>query len=89
MLTGVGKLSDAVLVAIITGCCAIIGQWIISRSTDNRRKIDDAVRDARQEDRLARIENQLKIHNAYAEKFGMIQTDIEVIKNDIRHIKGA
>ena len=83
------KLSDAVLVAIITGCCAIIGQWIISRNTDNRRKIDDAVRDARQEDRLARIENQLKIHNAYAEKFGMIQTDIEVIKNDIRHIKGA
>ena len=82
-------MSDAVLVAIITGACAIIGQWIISRNTDNRRKIDDAVRDARQEDRLARIENQLKIHNAYAEKFGMIQTDIEVIKNDIRHIKGA
>lgn len=86
---GVIELSDAVLVAIITGACAIIGQWIISRNTDNRRKIDDAVRDARQEDRLARIENQLKIHNAYAEKFGMIQTDIEVIKNDIRHIKGA
>lgn len=85
---GVIELSDAVLVAIITGACAIIGQWIISRNADSKRKIDDAVRDARQEDRLARIENQLKIHNAYAEKFGMIQTDIEVIKNDIRHIKG-
>lgn len=77
-------MSDPVLVALITGICAVVGQWLISRSQNEKRKVDDAVRDARQEDRLARIENQLKIHNSYAEKFGEIQTDIAVIKNDIK-----
>jgi hypothetical protein len=80
-------MSDPVLVALITGLCAVVGQWLISRSQNEKRKVDDAVRDARQEDRLARIENQLKIHNSYAEKFGEIQTDIAVIKNDLKHIR--
>lgn len=80
-------MSDPVLVALITGLCAVVGQWIISRNQNEKRKVDDAVRDARQEDRLARIENQLKIHNSYAEKFGEIQTDIAVIKNDLKHIR--
>lgn len=80
---------NEVLVAIITGLCAVIGQWIISHQQSKNRKIDDAVRDARQEDRLARIESQLKIHNSYAERFSEIQTDIALIKNDIQHLKGA
>ena len=83
----VREVSDPVLVAFLTGVCAVIGQWLISRSQNEKRKVDDAVRDARQEDRLARIENQLKIHNSYAEKFGEIQTDIAVIKNDLKHIR--
>lgn len=82
-------MSEAVLVALITGLCAVVGQWIISAQQSKNRKIDDAVRDARQEDRLERIEGQLKIHNSYAEKFGEIQTDIAVIKNDIKNLKGA
>ena len=80
-------MSDIVIVAIITGICSVIGQWLISRNQNEKRKVEDAVRDARQEDRLGRIENQLKIHNSYAEKFGEIQTDIAVIKTDIQNIK--
>lgn len=87
LVEGVIKLSDIVIVAIITGICSVIGQWLISRNQNEKRKVEDAVRDARQEDRLGRIENQLKIHNSYAEKFGEIQTDIAVIKTDIQNIK--
>lgn len=79
-------ISDAVIVALITGVCAVIGNWIISRNQNKNRKTEDAVRDARQEDRLTRIENQLKIHNSYAERFGEIQTDIAVIKNEIKNL---
>ena len=78
------EISDAVLVAIITGVCAVIGQLFISRSQTAKRKIDDAVRDARLDDRLAGVEKRLDIHNSYAEKFAEIQTDIAVIKTDIR-----
>lgn len=77
-------MSDIVVVAIITGICSVIGQWLISRNANEKRKVDDAVRDAKLEDRLQRVENQLSIHNHYAERFAEIGTDIAVIKNDIK-----
>ena len=80
-------MSDAIIVAIIAGLCSVIGQWIISHQASQKRKVEDAVRDARQEDRLKVIESQLKIHNSYAEKFGEIQTDIAVIKNELRNLR--
>ena len=85
----VRTLSDIVIVAIITGVCSVLGQWLISHTANEKRKTEETVRDARQEDRLERIENQLKVHNSYAERFGEIQTDIAVIKNDIKNLKGA
>lgn len=77
-------MSDAVIVAIITGLCAVFGQWIIYRNSATKRKMDDAVRDARIDDRLKSIEKKLDEHNGYAERFVEIQTDIAVIKNDIK-----
>jgi len=77
-------MSDAVIVAIITGVCAVFGQFLISRAQAKSRNIEEAKRDQKQEDRLARIEEQLRIHNSYAERFAEIQTDIAVIKNDIK-----
>ena len=76
-------MSDIVVVAIITGICSVIGQWLISRNANEKRKVDDAVRDARLDDRLAGVEKRLDEHNNYASKFSEIQTDIAVIKNDI------
>ena len=77
-------LSEGVLIALITGLCAVVGQWLISRSQNEKRKVDDAVRDARLDDRLAGVERRLDLHNGYAERFSEIQTDIAVIKNDIK-----
>ena len=80
-------MSDPVLIALITGLCAVIGQWLISRSQNEKRKVDDAVRDARLEDRLKSVEKKLDEHNGYAKLFGSITTDIAVIKNDIKNLK--
>lgn len=77
-------MSDAVIVAIITGLCAVFGQWIISRQQTAKKKIDDEVRAARLDDRLKGVENRLDEHNNYAKRFEEIQTDIAVIKNDIK-----
>jgi hypothetical protein len=76
--------SDVVIVALITGVCSVIGQWLISRSQNAQRKVEEAVRDARLEDRLKAVERKLDVHNGYAEKFTEISTDIAVIKNDIK-----
>lgn len=77
-------MSETVLVAIITGICAVFGQWLITRQQTAKRRIDEAVRDAKLDDRLAGVERRLDEHNNYASKFSEIQTDIAVIKNDIK-----
>lgn len=77
-------MSDAIIVALITGLCAIIGQWLISRGQANQKKKDEEIRDALFEERLKRIEEKIDIHNGYAERFAEIGTDIAVIKNDIK-----
>lgn len=79
-------MSEGVLIALITGLCAVVGQWLISRSQNEKRKVDDAVRDARLNDRLESVEKKLDEHNGYAAKFADIQTDIAVIRNDIRNL---
>ena len=77
-------MSEAVIIALITGICAVVGQLIITRQQTAKRRIDEAVRDAKLDDRLARIEERLDSHNSYAEKFVAFGTDIAVIKNDIK-----
>ena len=77
-------MSEGIWIAIITGAFAVIGQWLISRSQNNQRKVEDAVRDARLDDRLSGVEKRLDEHNNYAARFSEIQTDIAVIKNDIK-----
>lgn len=77
-------MSDVVVVALITGICSVIGQWLISRRQNKDRETAEAVRDQRIEDRLQAVERKLDVHNGYAEKFAEIGADIAVIKNDIK-----
>jgi len=80
-------MSDVIIVAIITGVCSVIGQWLITRQQTQKRKVDDAVRDARLEDRLKSVEHKLDEHNGYASRFNEIGVDIAVIKNEITNLK--
>ncbi len=93
-------MSDAVITAIIVAVSSIVCQVLINRSNrvkrsveeaekEKKRAVDDAVKDEHLNNRLDGIETQLKIHNSYAEKFGEIQTDIAVIKNDIKTLYKA
>ena len=55
----------------------------MARQEEQRRK-DEAVRDAKLEMWMRGVEEKLELHNGYAQKLGEIQTDIAVIKNDIK-----
>lgn len=82
-------MSDAIIVAVIAALGSIVGQWIISHNANEKRKVDEAVRDARMEDRLKSVEKKLDEHNGYASRFAEIQTDIAVIRNDIKTLYKA
>ena len=80
-------MSEAIVIALITGFCSVIGQWLISRKQAEKRKEEEIERDVRLDMRLQGVEKRLDTHNHYAEKINDIQTDIAVIKNDIKNMK--
>jgi hypothetical protein len=76
--------SDVIIVALITGICSVIGQWLISKQQADKKKVEDIAREVRLDERLKGVEKKLDEHNGYAKRFEEIQTDIAVIKNDIK-----
>ena len=75
-MKAVSALSDVIIVAIITGVCSVIGQWLISRE-----------REIRLDERMKRVEEKLDEHNGYAKKFETIQIDIAKISTEIKNLK--
>lgn len=71
-------MSDIIIVAVITGFCSVIGQWLISRE-----------REARLDERLKGVEKRLDTHNNYAEKIGQIQIDLSALATEIKNLKEA
>ena len=69
-------MSDVIIVAVITGICSVIGQWLISRE-----------REIRLDERLKSVEKKLDEHNRFSDKIGGIREDIASIKTDIRNLK--
>lgn len=69
-------METSIIVAIITGLCAVLGQWLIARQNKAKTDTERAVKDALMEQRLDRIEAKLdeqqetlREHNGYAQKF--------------------
>lgn len=77
-------MDTSIIVALITGLCAVCGQWLISRRQSKERIEAEARRDQKIDDELASIKRRLDAHNNYAAHFAAISTDIAVIKNDIK-----
>ena len=69
-------MSEVIIVALITGICSVLGQWLISRE-----------REARLDERLKGVEKRLDTHNNYAEKIGQIQIDLASLATEIKNLK--
>ena len=87
-------MSDVVLAALIGAAASIIVNLITLAQQSKKRAVEDAIKDERLENRLTSIEHKLETHNRYAEKLesikqdmGEIQTDIAVIKNEVKNLR--
>ncbi|MBO7673556.1 MAG: hypothetical protein J6S63_00945 [Atopobiaceae bacterium] len=76
-----------ILAALITGVCAVIGQYLISRKNRRDADIKREIIEAKREDWEQRVEHKLDVHNAYADKFGDIAVELAEIKTEIRNLK--
>ena len=58
-----------IYIALITGACAVLGQWLIARENKRKSDTERAVKDAKLDVRLDNIEKKIDEHNGYAKLF--------------------
>lgn len=80
-------MTEAIIVAIITGAFSFAGNAILNKKKSQEDAIKDAQREQRQSDRLESIEHKLDIHNGYAEKLGKISESMVAMQKDIEYLK--
>lgn len=92
-------MSDAIIVALITGTFAIIGQWMLLKSDRKKRSDEDAekeknraIAEARKEEklnaRLNTIERTLEENNHKLDVHNGYADKIGSMQQDIAYIKG-
>lgn len=80
-------MNPTVQAALIGSITSIIIFLLTNWSQNQKRRIEDAAREAKLEERLKSIEKKLDTHNGYAEKIGSMEQNIAYIKGKIE--KGA
>ena len=87
-------MSDAVIVALITGVCAVFGQWLICRKQSAKDAYDRGQRDKKLDDDIKRLSDHVDEHNHYAKLFEStkkeisdLTAEVRLIEQDVRYIK--
>lgn len=80
-------METAVIVAIITGVCSVIGQWLISAKNRREDETKQAVQSALMQQRLDTMEAKLDEHNGYARRFEEISVRIGELATEIKDLK--
>lgn len=78
---------ESIIVAIITGFCAVVGQWLIARENKRKTDIERAVRDAHTDEILSRLEAKVDEHNGYAKRFEEVSVSLAELRTEIKNMK--
>lgn len=73
-------MSESIIVALITGAAAVIGNYLLQRA-------DRARLDQKTADRLDHLEKKIDIHNGYAQRFEAIGQDITKIMTTLEFLR--
>ena len=80
-------MSDAVIIAIITGGVTLAGNLLANHSARKKDAVEQAKRDQKFDDRLDRLEQKVDEHNNYGKKFGEASQALVAIQKDIEWLK--
>ena len=75
---------ESIIVAIITGFCAVVGQWIIAnknrREDETKREVERALMQAR----LDSLEAKIDEHNGYAQRFEEVAISLAELRTELK-----
>lgn len=75
---------ESIIVAIITGVCAVAGQYLIARENKRKADVERAVRDAHTEEILQRLEAKVDEHNGYAKRFEEVSVALAELRTELK-----
>ena len=81
-------MEQSIIVALITGVCAVLGQWLIARENKRKSDTEQAVKDALLSERLDRLEAKVDEHNNYGRRFEEVAVSLAELRTEL-HAKGA
>lgn len=73
-------MTETIMVAIITGLFAVLGQYMLSRNQYKQRSIEEAKREQQILDRLDRLEEKVMLHNNIVERTYELEKSMAVCK---------
>ena len=95
-------MSDAIIVAFITGVCAVIGQLLIAKSNnkdifakmDEESKLSDQKLDAKLEkyqavtdEKITELTREVRAHNGHAERIALLEAEDKRLNERIKVIE--
>lgn len=76
-------MTEAIIVAIITGLFAILGQYMVAKSQNKQRAVEEAKREQQLLDRLDRLEEKVNLHNNVIERTYELEKKVAVIEEKV------
>ena len=80
-------MTEGIIIAAITGLCAVFGQWLITRKSRADDAAERARLDERTDQRLQAIEHAVNALEAQVREHNGLKQDIVEIKTEIRNMK--
>lgn len=79
---------EAVLAALITGVCSIVGNAIISRRSSNEMSHKLEVHQAVTDTKIEELTREVREHNNFARRIPVVEEQIKVANHRIKDLEG-
>lgn len=76
-------MTEAVIVAVVTGLFAIVGQYILARNQCKLREVEDARWQQKIMDRIDALEKKIEIHNNYVDRTYELEKKVAVLEEKV------
>lgn len=81
-------MSDAILVALITGGMSLIGVVVTCVATSRRSEKAAAVSQAVTDTKIEELTREVRAHNGFAQRIPVVEEQIKVINHRISDLEG-
>lgn len=79
---------NEIIVALITGGLALVGNIIISKATSNKIQHQLETQQAVFDTKLEELTREVREHNNFAKRMPVVENEIKHIEGDIQTLKG-